>query len=141
MLEETKGSALLIFASERRERDLRPPSWAGRRRAEASRECAGLTDNPAPQSRFGTKLEPLLRSWRDQGLLGHDTLDDIRQHFFQTRRQHINIIPGFEVSRVWEPSAVQELEENGGLEAALIAAYNEALATWGEALQVMSNTS
>jgi len=101
----------------------------------------------ASEERFGrhnveeTTLEPVLISWHDRGLLDSATLEDVRLHFFQTRRKHINIIPGFEVSRVWEQSAVQELEESGELEAALIAAFKEPLATWSEALDVMGSTS
>lgn len=79
-----------------------------------------------------TRLEHLIRS-ADR--------EKIEAEFNNTKRQSLNVVPGFLVSREWDLDTVIELEEREeeeleeeGLKELIIDALAVPLATWGETL-------
>lgn len=80
------------------------------------------------------KLVPLVEQWGDEGLITCEDRAEIEGQFNSTKRETLNVIPGFSVSRVWNLNAVIELEERGELEVAIINALATPLKSWGETL-------
>jgi hypothetical protein len=85
-----------------------------------------LTEEPA--------LTPLLEEWRRDGLIDPAHEDEIRALFINTRRDHINVIPGFRVFRDWGMEEVIKWEQDNTLLESLIESVIEPLSTWGEDL-------
>ena len=73
-------------------------------------------------------------SWECTGLIGPQDRTKIRTEFIETNRNHINIIPGFEVSRDWDLEEVIELEKRGKLNAHILESLGHVLRTWNETL-------
>ena len=90
-----------------------------------------------PYGGRGTTAEELglaVEDWVRRGLISPADAEEVRRDFIETRRQHINVIPGFQLIRPWSKAEVLEAEHAGTLEGDLIASYREAVATWGDAL-------
>jgi hypothetical protein len=51
-------------------------------------------------------LLPTVQAWVDRGINSEVDRDALRQKFLETRRQHINVIPGFQLLRTWSPREV-----------------------------------
>ena len=79
-------------------------------------------------------LLPLADQWEREGLIRSEDRDKIKDEFKKTKRQSLNVVPGFSVSREWELDTVIELEKQGKLEACIIDALATPFATWGETL-------
>ena len=77
-------------------------------------------------------LIPAIQGWIDHGLISEANRDDLRQKFLETRRQHINVIPGFQLCRTWPARDVVAADAAGELVPRLIESYRSALRTWGE---------
>ena len=81
-------------------------------------------------------IDPPLDGWVEEGLLSENDLEEISRYFLATARQHINVIPGYKISKTWSLEEVINLEEQGDeLLDSFIASYDEALDTWGEAMK------
>ena len=78
------------------------------------------------------RLVPLAEQWEDEGLITREDRGKIEGQFNSTKRETLNVIPGFSVSRVWNLDTVIELEENGELEADIINTLATPLKSWGE---------
>ena len=78
------------------------------------------------------RLVPLAEQWEDEGLITREDRGKIEGQFNSTKRETLNVIPGFSVSRVWNLNTVIELEEQGELEADIINALAIPLKIWGE---------
>ena len=78
------------------------------------------------------RLVPLAEQWEDEGLITREDRGKIEGQFNSTKRETLNVIPGFSVSRVWNLNTVIELEEHGELEADIINALATPLKSWGE---------
>ena len=78
-------------------------------------------------------LVHLARQWESEELITHEDRRKIEDHF-KSKRETLNVIPGFSVYRVWNLDTVIKLEEAGELEADVIEALATPLCTWGEKL-------
>ena len=78
-------------------------------------------------------LLPLVEQWKEKDLISLADQQEIIDKFINTDRQHINVIPGFEVYRNWDLDKVIEWEE-GNLEEQIRDVINTVLETWGEKL-------
>lgn len=79
-------------------------------------------------------LRPLLTEWLSEGLITKNDLTALERHFLETRRTHINIIPGFHIYREWAAQTVIDAERTGELSELLLKSLATPLATWGESL-------
>ena len=77
-------------------------------------------------------LIPLAEQWEDHGLITHDDRMKIQDQFDSTRRETLNVIPGFSLSRVWDLNTLSELEENDELEEQILDSLRAPLDCWGE---------
>ncbi len=106
--------------------------------AETDWETRKYLDHFSDTSSYGQmdrdRLLPLVEQWERAGLIRSKGRDEIKDEFKKTRRQSLNVVPGFSVSREWELDTVIELEEQGKLEACVIDALATPLATWAETL-------
>jgi hypothetical protein len=75
---------------------------------------------------------PELRDWVEDGLISADDVEKIGELFLRTKRNHINVIPGFSVVRWWKIEELADLEEKGILLDRLVDTFNVALGAWGE---------
>ena len=75
-------------------------------------------------------LSRLACQWEHEGLISSADRKKIEDEFINTKRETINIVPGFSVTREWDLSAVIKLEEQGKLEECIIDALAAPLATW-----------
>ena len=94
-------------------------------------------DNPAQIGRIhfeDVSLPALIRKWRKLDLISPSDEKDFRREFGETRREYLNVTPGFQLSRAWPMSKVIDLEESDRLEVQLIDALREPLMTWQEKL-------
>ena len=80
------------------------------------------------------KLLCLVKQWEREHLISLADREKIEAEFNNTKRQSLNVVPGFLVSREWDLNTVIELEERGELEECIIDALAAPLATWGETL-------
>ena len=80
------------------------------------------------------ELVPLAQQWEKEGLISDKDRGDIEYQFNSTRRDTLNVIPGFCVYRAWDLSTVIKLEETGNLEGEIIDALATPLDIWGETL-------
>ena len=80
------------------------------------------------------ELVPLAQQWEKEGLISGKDRGDIEYQFNSTRRDTLNVIPGFCVYRAWDLSTVIKLEETGNLEGEIIDALATPLDIWGETL-------
>ena len=76
----------------------------------------------------------LVKEWERGHLISSADREKIKAEFKNTKRQSLNVVPGFLVSREWDLDTVIELEERKELEACIIAALDAPFATWGETL-------
>lgn len=81
-------------------------------------------------------LREALSDWMEGGLLAEDDREQLIRHFLGTRRDHVNVIPGFGVSIAWTIEELARLEQAEGLSSRLIESFGTALATWGESMAV-----
>lgn len=79
---------------------------------------------------------PEMDGWVHGGLMAPEDVKEVLKKFLETRRNHINVIPGFGVLRTWSLDELIALEEGGDLVGRLVKAYDEVLATWGEGMRV-----
>ena len=79
-----------------------------------------------------TKLVPLARQWEKESLIRDKDRVDIEYQFNSTRRETLNVIPGFCVYRAWDIKTVLKLEEAGKLEDEIIDALATPLDSWKE---------
>ncbi len=80
------------------------------------------------------KLAPLAEKWENEGLITSVDRTDIEYQFNSTKRETLNVIPGFSVCRVWKLNTATDLEERGQLESHIIGALAAPLDSWGETL-------
>ena len=80
------------------------------------------------------RLVPLAEQWEKAGLITGENRGEIEYQFNSTRREALNVIPGFSVSRVWDLSNVIDLEEQKKLEDNIIGALATPLKSWREKL-------
>ena len=78
------------------------------------------------------KLLCLVKEWEREHLISSADREKIKAEFKNTKRQSLNVVPGFLVSREWDLNTVIELEEREELEECIIDALDAPLATWGE---------
>lgn len=81
------------------------------------------------------ELVPLAKQWENEGLITRADRKEIEYQFNSTNRGTLNVIPGFEVYRVWDLNTVIELEERVELETTIIDALAAPLKSWGEILE------
>ena len=81
------------------------------------------------------RLVPWARKWEKEGLITGKAREDIEYQFNHTRRETLNVIPGFCVYRVWDLNTVIKLEENEKLEDEIIDALVTPLESWKETLE------
>ncbi len=81
-------------------------------------------------------LDPWLERWMESGLMKSADAQEMRRHFVETDRQHVNVIPGFTLFRLWDLADVISLESEEELKAGIVAEFDAALKTWGESLAV-----
>ena len=79
-------------------------------------------------------LLPFIELWEYKGFISSENSAEIETQFINTNRNHINITPGFSVSREWNLATIIELENRRELEACILDALTSPLATWGETL-------
>ena len=77
-------------------------------------------------------LTPLLAQWLHDGWISPGEQAQIKAEFIDTRRPHMNVVPGYSFEREWPGEEVNELERTGKLEAHMVEALGEVLKTWGE---------
>jgi hypothetical protein len=94
--------------------------WAGEEIQQVRRDLNGF--------------EELFRRLLAQSLLSEEGVLCLHKGFTQTRRDHINVCPGFEVSFPWRRSDANKLDREGRFVEAVRTKVNEALATWGQSL-------
>ena len=58
--------------------------------------------------------------------------EEVSRKFLETKRNHINVIPGFGVLYTWTLDKLIELEESGELVDRLLEKFDQALEAWGE---------
>lgn len=80
------------------------------------------------------KLLRLVKKWERKHLIRSADREKIEAEFNNTKRQSLNVVPGFLVSREWDLDTVIKLEERRELEKCIIAALAAPLATWRETL-------
>ncbi len=80
------------------------------------------------------KLIPLAGEWKAMGLITCEDQEEIKDQFNSTRRETLNVIPGFSVSRAWKLDDVIDLEERCELETCIIDSLATLLTSWGETL-------
>jgi hypothetical protein len=73
-----------------------------------------------------------LDEWIEEELISMADKEEVSRKFLQTKRNHINVIPGFGVMHSWNLNKLIELEESGELVDRLLEKFDEALASWGE---------
>ncbi len=81
------------------------------------------------------RLLPLAQQWEKKGLITGKDRGDIEYQFNSTRRETLNVIPGFCVYRVWDLNTVIKLEESRKLEDEIIDALVNPLESWKETLE------
>jgi hypothetical protein len=77
-------------------------------------------------------LLPTVQNWVARRLISEVDREELRLKFLETRRQHIKVIPGFQLRRTWSSGEVVALDAAGELVSRLIEFYRYALLTWGE---------
>ena len=87
------------------------------------------------------KLLRLVKKWERKHLIRSADREKIEAEFNNTKRQSLNVVPGFLVYREWDLDTVIKLEEQEeeeleeeGLKELIIDALAAPLATWGETL-------
>ena len=80
------------------------------------------------------RLVALAEQWENEGLITREDRDKIEYQFNFTRRQTLNVIPGFSVTRSWDLRYVTNLEQQQKLEAYIIYALATPLSSWRETL-------
>ena len=85
-------------------------------------------------------LEDLVEQWKALRLISSEDQAKLQTHFGETRRNFINVIPGFRLTREWPLAAVIELEAQGLLETELITALRRPLETWKESIPMSDST-
>ena len=81
-------------------------------------------------------LDVWLERWMKSGLMKSADAKEMRRQFVETDRQHVNVIPGFTLFRVWDLVDVLSLESEDELKAGIVAEFDTALSTWGESMAV-----
>ena len=113
--------------------------------AETAWETRAYFDHFSDGSLYGKrdrdKLLRLVKKWEREHLICSADREKIEAEFNNTKRQSLNVVPGFLVSREWDLDTVIELEEREeeeleeeGLKELIIDALATPLATWGETL-------
>ena len=80
------------------------------------------------------RLVPLAQQWENEGLITREDRSNIEDQFNSTRRETLNVIPGFSISRDWDLRTVIDLEEKEILEEYVIDALATPLESWRETL-------
>ncbi len=75
-----------------------------------------------------------LDRWVDTGMVSEEDREEVGRHFLETRRDRVNVIPGFGVSRRWEVSELSAMENAGTLVSQLVQHFDDVLRTWGESM-------
>ncbi len=105
--------------------------WAG-----STWEPTRYFDHFANGQRYGqmdqATLVPLAKQWENDNLITREERDKIEDQFNSTRRETLNVIPGFCVYREWDLNTVIKLEEGGKLEDEIIDALATPLDSWKE---------
>ena len=106
--------------------------------AETDLETREYLDRFSDGSLYGKKCRDellcLAKQWEYDRLISSEGRREIEAEFNERKRQSLNVIPGFSVSREWDLKTVIDLEERGELEKYLIDVLATPLATWGETL-------
>ena len=108
-------------------------------RAKTTLEIQEYMDYFSDDASYGQRpadpgLWPYIELWEYKGFISSENGAEIEAQFINTDMNHINITPGFSISREWDLDTVIKLEERGELEACIIDALATPLATWGETL-------
>jgi hypothetical protein len=69
-----------------------------------------------------------------QRLVDENDLSSLNENFTRTKRDHINVCPGFEVTFSWKRGDANRLDRKGCLCDEVRIKANEALETWGQTL-------
>jgi hypothetical protein len=70
------------------------------------------------------------------GLIGQEQVKLLEDKFLHTRRQHINVIPGFAFVKTMKSMKVLALDNDNQLEDQILQGFETALNTWGETLYI-----
>lgn len=74
------------------------------------------------------------------GLIGEQQLDELKEKFLYTKRQHINVIPGFGLIYSMSSDKALRLDNANQLEDVILQQFETALNTWGESLYQQDNS-
>ena len=108
--------------------------WAAETTWETREYFDYFSDGSLYGKRDRDKLLCLAKQWEREHLISLADREKIEAEFNNTKRQSLNVVPGFLVSREWDLNTVIELEEQEELEACIIAALAAPLETWRETL-------
>lgn len=84
---------------------------------------------------FNQLMHDLIRN----GLIGQEQVILLEDKFLHTRRQHINVIPGFAFIRTMNSKKVIALDNDSQLEDHILQGFETALNAWGETLYIQDN--
>lgn len=74
------------------------------------------------------------------GLIGERDQIELDNHFRDTSRSTMNVIPGFIVTRTWDKVDALRLDSSGAFEHECLERINQALSTWGQKLDVQAGS-
>ena len=108
--------------------------WAEETTWETREYFDRFSDGSLYGKRDRDKLLRLVKQWEREHLISSADREKIEAEFNNTKRQSLNVVPGFLVSREWDLDTVIELEDREELEECIIDALAAPLATWRETL-------
>ncbi len=108
--------------------------WAEETTWETREYFDRFSDGSLYGKRDRDKLLRLVKQWEREHLISSADREKIEAEFNNTKRQSLNVVPGFLVSREWDLDTVIELEDREELEECIIDALVAPLATWRETL-------
>ena len=108
--------------------------WADETTWETREYFDYFSDGSLYGKRDRDKLLCLAQQWEREHLISLADREKIEVEFNNTKRQSLNVVPGFLISREWDLDTVIELEDRGKLEECIIDALAAPLAAWRETL-------
>jgi len=79
-------------------------------------------------------FEDLSQRLRAHGLIDARDQRNIKKDFIETKRDSVNVCPGFQLIFAWRRAAANRLDRDQRFVEAVRARANEALGTWGQTI-------
>lgn len=106
-----------------------------------------------PYTRFWANNQGLIRQYRRENggfdhvwdwlvkdeVISEESLPELKAEFDETKRNHVNIVPGLRLARIWPKSEALDLDEEPGRFASIISSgLAKVLPLWGQSLKLAS---